>query len=97
MFDEEEEGDDREINHSSPQVTDLSNWSDNQRYNYFVRCMVQTPPLMSSATASSITKAVGASTSHYGIERFMTWINESDFAPNRRFTHIFIPNYELMS
>jgi hypothetical protein len=44
MFDdEEEEGDNREINHSSPEDTDLSKWSDNQRYNLFARCMVQRP------------------------------------------------------
>jgi hypothetical protein len=94
MFDDEEkEGDDIEIDHSSPQELDLSNWSENQWYNYFARCMVQTPPLMSSVTARAIAKADGASTRHIGIERFMIWIEESDFAPNGRFSHIFIPNY----
>jgi hypothetical protein len=62
MLDEEDEGDDREIYHSSPQVTDLSIRSDNQWHYYFARSMIQKPPLLSCATASAITKAIRAST-----------------------------------
>jgi hypothetical protein len=94
MFDDEdEEGDNREINRSSPEDTDLSKWSDSQWYNLFARCMVQNPPLMSSATASAISRAIRASTRHPAVERFLVWIKPMDFAPIGRFSHIFIPNY----
>jgi hypothetical protein len=41
MFDDEdEEGDNQEINRSSPDNNDLGKWSDKQWYNLFTRSMV---------------------------------------------------------
>jgi hypothetical protein len=77
MFaDEDKKGDNREINPSSPDDSDLRKWSDKQWYNLFARCMVPSPPLMSSATASVITlsQAIRAHTSHPKAEQFLNWI-----------------------
>jgi hypothetical protein len=85
MFDDEDkEGDNREINHSSPDDNDLSRWSDKQWYNFFARSMVPNPPLMSNATASvhTLSRAIRAH-----------WIAAEDFGIHGRFYHVFIPNY----
>jgi hypothetical protein len=96
MFDDEdEEGDNREINRSSPDDTDLSKWSDNQWYNPFARCMVQNPPLMRSTMESvfTLSRSIRASTRNPAAERFLDWIKPNNFNPTGRFRHIFIPNY----
>ncbi len=94
MFDDKDkEGDSREINGSSPDVSDLSKWSDKQWYNLFARCMVPNPPLMSSATVITLSQDIRAQTRHPKAERFLNWIGAEDFSPNGRFSHVFIPNY----
>jgi hypothetical protein len=71
--DEDEEGDNREINRSSPDDNDLSKWSDKQWYNLFARSRVPNHPLMGNATASvqTLSRAIRAQTRHPAAERFI--------------------------